>query len=187
MWRLCLTILAASMAPWAVYSASMEFRLIDHLVVPAETKIDGFPFGGISGLDYDLTADRFVAISDARGGKFGPPRYYELDIQYTSYEALGLVVVGQHLLRAENGSSFPTATVRVDPEAIRLAPAGGLYWSSEGVVPKQGDGVTAAAPEPARQLDVSGEEVTHLVEVDLGGARGVQRREAVRRPTVEEL
>jgi len=127
------------MAPWAVYSASMEFRLIDHLVVPAETKIDGFPFGGISGLDYDLTADRFVAISDARGGKFGPPRYYELDIQYTSYEALGLVVVGQHLLRAENGSSFPTATVRVDPEAIRLAPAGGLYWSSEGVVPKQGD------------------------------------------------
>lgn len=90
------------------------------------------PFGGISGLEH-IEDTRFIALSDERGGgKTGAPRYYHLNIAHNEQGILHINIDGQFPLKTENNQNFSADNASVDPEAIRKAPNGNYYWSSEG-------------------------------------------------------
>ncbi|MEG0002033.1 MAG: esterase-like activity of phytase family protein [Comamonas sp.] len=106
-------------------------RLLGSASLPTGTLYDGVEFGGISGLD--LAADgSYWAISDDRGGERGTPRFYNLSLDYESGKPVEVKINRQlHMLRPD-GAKFPASARTVDPESIRRAPNGNLYWSSEG-------------------------------------------------------
>ncbi|MGV6872352.1 esterase-like activity of phytase family protein [Pseudochelatococcus sp. B33] len=104
--------------------------LIGEIRLPTEIAIGGFPFGGISGLDYDPHSGLFYAISDDRA-EFGPARFYKLRLDYTAAGITKLDIVDTVMLRTEGGAPF--ARGDVDPEGISLDPRTGLLvWASEG-------------------------------------------------------
>jgi hypothetical protein len=45
----------------------IEVHPIDSYKVPAATQVDGYRFGGISGLDYDSHSRQWYLVSDDRG------------------------------------------------------------------------------------------------------------------------
>eukprot|EP01030_Chromulinospumella_sphaerica_P009493 gene9493-9303_t len=108
-----------------------SLKLIGTASIPTGTLFEGVEFGGISGLD-QATDGSFWAISDDRGGERGTPRFYNLSIDYAGTGPVTVKINRQTYMQREDGSSFPAAARTVDPEAIRLAPNGNLYWSSEG-------------------------------------------------------
>ncbi|MDT7833987.1 esterase-like activity of phytase family protein [Aquabacterium sp. OR-4] len=128
-----LLALAATLALPAA-AADLQLRLIGATSVATGTLFQGVEFGGISGID--RAADgRYWAISDDRGGERGTPRFYSLSLNYdaSGFAASNAVVIhSQTLMQRPDGSSFPAQARTVDPEGIRVAPNGNLYWSSEG-------------------------------------------------------
>lgn len=108
-----------------------SLKLIGTASIPTGTLFEGVEFGGISGLD-QATDGSFWAISDDRGGERGTPRFYNLSIDYAATGPVTVKINRQTYMQREDGSSFPASARTVDPEAIRLAPNGNLYWSSEG-------------------------------------------------------
>jgi len=108
-----------------------SLRLVGTTSIPTGTLFEGVEFGGISGLD--RAADgTYWAISDDRGGERGTPRFYNLAIDHDTNGAVSVQVRKQVLMQREDGTSFPATARTVDPEAVRVAPNGDLYWSSEG-------------------------------------------------------
>lgn len=108
-----------------------SLKLIGTASLPTGTMFEGVEFGGISGLDR-ATDGSYWAISDDRGGERGTPRFYNLSIDYEASGPVTVKVNRQTYMQREDGSNFPANARTVDPEAIRLAPNGNLYWSSEG-------------------------------------------------------
>lgn len=131
---------------------SVEERLFLNLSVdflgayemPKQT-IDGVPLGGLSGLTYDRTRDRFYAVSDERSAR-GPARFYTLQLQVKRSEqpspkgdeapaesiALDRVTVEKATpLLAEDSVPYPEGTI--DAEGIALTPRQTIFISSEGV------------------------------------------------------
>ena len=116
-------------APPAASIASL--RLVGATSIPTGTLFEGVEFGGISGLD--RAADgTYWAISDDRGGERGTPRFYNLAIDHDASGAVSVQIRKQVLMQREDGTAFPANARTVDPEAVRVAPNGDLYWSSEG-------------------------------------------------------
>jgi hypothetical protein len=108
-----------------------SLRLVGSASIPTGTLFEGVEFGGISGLDRDADGS-YWAISDDRGGERGTPRFYNLSVALGAAGAVAVTVNSQtHMLR-EDGTPFPSTARTVDPEAIRVAPNGDLYWTSEG-------------------------------------------------------
>ncbi|GGV10541.1 3-phytase [Kitasatospora herbaricolor] len=109
-----------------------DVRLLDTITVPVGTVLDGVPFGGISGIDYDPRSGRYVVLSDDRS-ELAPARFHILRLPL---DAKGFAVrspqpAGGTVLTGPDGKPFPRPTV--DPEAIRWTPGGkGLLWTSEG-------------------------------------------------------
>lgn len=86
-------------------------------------EVDGSRLGGLSGLDYDARADRWLAVSD---DKAGPPRYYSIALDYDVAGIKGAIVTGVHRL------ALPARSA-ADLESLRLSPAGDRIWcASEG-------------------------------------------------------
>ena len=108
-----------------------SLKLIGTASIPTGTLFEGVEFGGISGLDQALDGS-YWAISDDRGGERGTPRFYNLSIDYAASGPVTVKVNRQTFMLREDGTPFPASARTVDPEAIRLAPNGNLYWSSEG-------------------------------------------------------
>lgn len=109
-----------------------SLKLIGAGALPTGTRFDGVEFGGISGLD--LAKDgSFWAISDDRGGERGTPRFYNLSIDYGATGPVTVTINSQTFMLQADGTPFPVSARTVDPEGIRLAPNGNLYWSSEGI------------------------------------------------------
>ena len=108
-----------------------SLKLIGTASLPTGTMFEGVEFGGISGMDR-ATDGSYWAISDDRGGERGTPRFYNLSIDYEATGPVTVKVNRQTYMQREDGSIFPANARTVDPEAIRLAPNGNLYWSSEG-------------------------------------------------------
>lgn len=108
-----------------------SLKLIGTASIPTGTLFEGVEFGGISGLDR-ATDGSYWAISDDRGGERGTPRFYNLSIDYSDVGPVNVKINRQTYMQREDGSSFPANARTVDPEAIRQAPNGNLYWSSEG-------------------------------------------------------
>lgn len=108
-----------------------SLQLLGAASLPTGTLYEGVEFGGISGLDRARDGS-YWAISDDRGGERGTPRFYNLSLDYESRQPVQVKINAQtHMLRPD-GTAFPATARTVDPEAIRLAPNGNLYWSSEG-------------------------------------------------------
>ncbi len=128
-----LLAMAATLALPAA-AADFQLRLISATSVATGTLFQGVEFGGISGID--RAADgRFWAIADDRGGERGTPRFYSLSLNYdaSGFAATDAVVIHRQVnMQRPDGSSFPANARTVDPEGIRVAPNGNLYWSSEG-------------------------------------------------------
>ena len=112
-------------------AADFSLRLIGQQTIATGTLFQGVEFGGISGLDR-LADGRFVALSDDRGGERGTPRFYTLALDYDASAFRSVQVQAQAYMLRPDGSSFPSNARTVDPEGIRVAPNGNLYWSSEG-------------------------------------------------------
>ena len=106
-------------------------RVLGSASLPTGTMYEGVEFGGISGLDKAADGS-YWAISDDRGGERGTPRFYNLGIDYESGKPVEVKINRQlHMLRPD-GSKFSALARTVDPESIRRAPNGNLYWASEG-------------------------------------------------------
>lgn len=127
------TLLVALFATFAGHAMAADFslRVIGEQRIATGTLFEGVEFGGISGLD--RAADgRYWAISDDRGGERGTPRFYNLSLDYDAAGFNGVTVNSQTFMQRRDGSTFPSNARTVDPEGIRVAPNGNLYWSSEG-------------------------------------------------------
>lgn len=100
---------------------ALALKLLASFEVPQGTMVDGTPFGGVSGIDYDGRSGEWLMISDDRSEK---ARFFvgRLDDK-------GLSLTGQVRLR-------PDADERPDAEALRIDPLNGdVLWTTEGDAP----------------------------------------------------
>lgn len=125
------TLLLCSFVSAGVHSADFSLRLIGEKSIPTGTLFSGVEFGGISGIDHAADGT-FWALSDDRGGERGTPRFYNLSLAYDASGFHGVRVNSQTFMQRPDGTTFPANARTVDPEGLRTAPNGNLYWSSEG-------------------------------------------------------
>lgn len=126
-------ILSAAIAALAsgAQAADFSLRVIGATSLPTGTLYQGVEFGGISGIDRAADGS-YWAISDDRGGERGTPRFYNLSLDYDASGFHGVRINSQTFMQRPDGSTFPANARTVDPEGLRVAPNGNLYWSSEG-------------------------------------------------------
>ncbi len=132
----CFAALAAAAAALATPLSPGDLRLIGALEIPKALEVDGAPFGGISGIDYDPKTDEWLMISDDKSD-LAPARFYVGRLDFDAKAVSGLRLERVVSLRREDGSTFPSAREpsgeRADAESIRIDPDdGGLLWSTEG-------------------------------------------------------
>lgn len=122
---------AALCVSGAAAADGLSLNLLGTYEIPTGTLFEGDEFGGISAID--LAADgRFRALSDDRGGEGRVPRFYLLDLDYDAEGFHDVTIERAVNMRDLDGSHFPAGERRVDPEGLRVAGNGNIYWSSEG-------------------------------------------------------
>lgn len=114
-------------------AAPFKLRFIGAQIVETGTQYDGVEFGGISALDKAADGETYWALSDDRGADRGTPRFYNLSFDYDAGGFHAVTINSRTPLQRPDGATFPTDGLTVDPEGIRQAPNGNLYWSSEGI------------------------------------------------------
>lgn len=126
-------MIAAALAALSAHTQAADFslRVIGATSLPTGTLFEGVEFGGISGIDRAADGS-YWAISDDRGGERGTPRFYNLALDYDAAGFNGVTIKRQINMQRPDGTPFPANARTVDPESIRVAPNGNLYWSSEG-------------------------------------------------------
>jgi hypothetical protein len=122
---------AVALSFGAAQAADFSLRVIGATSLPTGTLFQGVEFGGISGLDRAADGS-YWAIADDRGGERGTPRFYNLSLDYDATGFNGVSINSQTYMQRPDGTTFPSNARTVDPEGIRVAPNGNLYWSSEG-------------------------------------------------------
>lgn len=122
---------AVALSFGAAQAADFSLRVIGATSLPTGTQFQGVEFGGISGIDRAANGS-YWAIADDRGGERGTPRFYNLSLDYDAAGFNGVAVNSQTYMQRPDGTTFPSNARTVDPEGIRVAPNGNLYWSSEG-------------------------------------------------------
>jgi len=106
----------------ALLGLALALKLLASFEVPQGTAVDGAPFGGISGVDYDRRTGEWLMISDDRSDK---ARFFVGRLDNN-----GLRLTRQVRLRPEAGE-------RPDAEALRIDPLNGdLLWTTEGDAPR---------------------------------------------------
>lgn len=128
-----LTTLAIALP--AAQAAEFSLRYLGEHRIETGAKFDNVEFGGISGIDFDAgnaNPNRYVALSDDRGGERGTPRFYDLTLDFDLAGFHGVTINSQTYMKRPDGTTFPSTQRTVDPEGLRIAPNGNLYWSSEG-------------------------------------------------------
>jgi hypothetical protein len=123
-----LTSCESRAAPRIFLNTSLEF--LGEYRIPNNTKIDGVPVGGLSGLTYDRQQGVFYAISDDRSSK-GPARFYTLKVNIDNKSKLKDVkILKSTSLKGADGQAYPVGSI--DPEAIALSPRSTVFIASEG-------------------------------------------------------
>ena len=120
----------------ALLGLALSLKLVGTLDVPKTLTVDGAPFGGVSGVDYDRRTGEWLMISDDRSDK-APARFYVGRLDYDAHGVKGLRLTRQIPLRRDDGTTFPAtaspAGERADGEALRIDPwADDLVWATEG-------------------------------------------------------
>jgi hypothetical protein len=87
--------------------------------------------GGLSGVTYDATTNRYYGISDDRS-QFGPARFYSFTLDPNTLATTGVNFTGVTALKDASGKTF--ALNSLDPEGIALSGKGTIFVSSEGEV-----------------------------------------------------
>lgn len=129
-----LNIAISTLAFGVAHAQSTEVNsvnLLSAMEIKTGTVFDKTEFGGISGLDMAKDGT-YWAISDDRGGAKGTPRFYNIKIDFDQNTIKGVTFNKVRNMKTPNGTNFPKDSKTVDPEAIRVAPNGNLYWASEG-------------------------------------------------------
>jgi hypothetical protein len=116
--------------------AAPRLSLLGAYDVAKDLAVDGAPFGGISGIDYDPRTGDWLMISDDRSDK-APARFYRVRL---AYDAGGVSTFSPEdviPLRRKDGETFPPTKSldgeRADAEALRRDPLNGqIVWTSEG-------------------------------------------------------
>lgn len=121
---------------------ALALKLVGTVDLPKGMSVDGAPFGGISGVDYDRRTGDWLMISDDRSDR-APARFFVGRLDYDARGVKGLRLTRQVPLRREDGATFSAAEgERPDAEALRLDPrTGDLIWASEGDAPRGFDPV----------------------------------------------
>ncbi len=114
-------------APASAVELGLEF--LAETTLPGDLEVDGTLVGGLSGLAYDPGCDLFYAISDDRG-RFGPPRFYTLSIDFNGVTA-AVEVLSSTALRGADGEVYDRGDL--DSEGLALHPGGSLFVCTEGV------------------------------------------------------
>lgn len=128
--RLALWVVAG-LGAVGLLPAATELRLIGVVELSRASRPDGTHLGGLSGLDYDATTDRWLAVSDDKS-EHGPARAYRLKIDYDESGVSGAVATEVVPLRRPDGSTYPPETAP-DFESLRIDPRdGSLWYASEG-------------------------------------------------------
>ncbi len=114
---------------------AQTLRYLGQQLVPYGYEFSGTTVGGLSGLDYDTTTNRFVAISDDRSER-QPARFYTLKLDpavFSDGDQAGFAGVRfLEMTTFKTVAGVTHAAGTVDPEAIRHAGDGGYWWASEG-------------------------------------------------------
>ena len=117
-------------APW--------LRLIGSAALDYGVQYAGTQVGGLSGIDYDATHDRYLLVSDDRA-THDPARVYTARLRYSATQLEPPEFTGVTFLLHASGQRFgpahrPLEGVDVpDAEAVRWLPGGTAFlWTSEG-------------------------------------------------------
>jgi hypothetical protein len=168
-------------------------RYLGQQIVPTGTAVDGIPFGGLSGIDCEPGTPRCVALSDDRA-QFGPARFYTLAIDLAAFErrvdagSAGVRILATTPIGHPAGRAW--AVGEPDPESIRLAAGGRVFWSDEGQ-----RSAARTLPPAVREMDRSGRPVRDFqipphflpsgsVRGDAPGDRGVRNNLAFESLTI---
>lgn len=117
----------------AALGLALALKLVGTLDLPKDMSVDGAPFGGVSGVDYDRRTGDWLMISDDRSDK-APARFFVGRLDYDATGVKGLRLTRQVPLRRQDGATFSAAEgERPDAEALRIDPrSGDLVWATEG-------------------------------------------------------
>lgn len=114
-----------------------SLRLIGQQVLPRRMVFQNTVVGGLSGIDYDATSQRYVLISDDRTptDSANAPRLYTATLTFDLASFSGVQFQSTTALLQPDGTVYPKVPdARVaDPESVRFDPVTGhLVWASEG-------------------------------------------------------
>ncbi|HEY5895765.1 MAG TPA: esterase-like activity of phytase family protein [Chthoniobacterales bacterium] len=124
--RLGILATALLIATQSVRAVSAD--VIGYTTIPNGTSFGKTLVGGLSGISYDAETRTFWAISDDSINKGGPPRAYQLAIQFDSNGIHSLKILKVLPLRNAKGQPIDIA----DCEGISATGHGGIWVASEG-------------------------------------------------------
>ena len=127
-----LCVLSLMSASNQASASPLSLRLIGKFSIPTGYQYQGVEFGGISGIDRALDGS-YWALSDNPGGSRGSPRFYNLTLNYDGMGFHSVIINRQVELLKPDGMPFSATFSMVDPESIRQASNGNIYWASEGI------------------------------------------------------
>ncbi|WP_433275431.1 esterase-like activity of phytase family protein [Pseudonocardia xinjiangensis] len=132
-------------------------RLLGERILPHHLQFQGTTVGGLSGIDYDTRAARYLLVSDDRS-VLAPARFYTAQIELDAGGLHDVVLTGVTFFRRPDGKAYPSLDQwgpeqfgfppadrgvfgTVDPEEIRVDPrTGNMLWSQEGILAESGAG-----------------------------------------------
>ena len=127
---LALAACAPAPVPATQPTTPAQLRFLGEAHLPSG-RVDGMDVGGLSGIDYDATRDRWVVISDDRSRR-DPARFFTARISWNDATGLDVKLDAATALRRRDGRPFTPGSI--DPESIRMTPAhDGVLVSSEGL------------------------------------------------------
>ena len=130
---------AAATLSLAALCGGAQAQTLNYLgqqIVPTGTLFAGTTVGGLSGIDFDRSSGRYIAISDDRSA-LQPARFYELALDLAQFARSGTPgsagVQFQSVTTLLQPDGTPFAANTLDPESIRRNPlTGALVWTNEG-------------------------------------------------------
>lgn len=114
-----------------------SLRLIGQQVLARRGEFGGTVVGGLSGIDYDPTSNRYVLVSDDRTttDSANAPRMYFANLNFDQTSFSGVQFLSTFTMKQPDGSVYPKVPDAkvADPESVRFDPvSGNLVWVSEG-------------------------------------------------------
>ena len=153
----------------AVERSVGSLRLIGQQIISRRTAFGGTTIGGLSGIDYDVSNDRYVLISDDRttADSASAPRMYTARLNFDASSFGSITFLSTLFMKQPDGTDYPkvlvpnAAGVNVpDPESVRVDPVSGNYlWVSEGARTFNGSTATAIISPFIREITPGGAHV----------------------------